>query len=51
MLHAGARAYVQGSPAERELREACFVAIVTPALKHLKKMLAGMGESALPVAV
>lgn len=51
MLHAGARAYVQGSPAERKLREAYFVAIVTPALKHLKKMLAGMGESALPVAV
>lgn len=40
MLHAGARAYVKGSPAERKLREAYFVAIVTPALKHLKKMLA-----------
>lgn len=49
MLHAGARAYVHGSPAERKLREAYFVAIVTPALKHLKKMLAGMKETALPV--
>ncbi|MEM9088601.1 MAG: acyl-CoA dehydrogenase family protein [Cyanobacteria bacterium P01_F01_bin.53] len=49
MLHAGARAYVHGSPAERKLREAYFVAIVTPALKHLKKMLAGMQETALPV--
>ncbi|MGD1864264.1 MAG: acyl-CoA dehydrogenase family protein [Phormidesmis sp.] len=49
MLHAGARAYVQGSAAERKLREAYFVAIVTPALKHLKKMLAGMKETALPV--
>ncbi|MEM1256518.1 MAG: acyl-CoA dehydrogenase family protein [Cyanobacteria bacterium P01_H01_bin.21] len=48
MLHAGARAYVHGSPAERKLREAYFVAIVTPALKHLKKMLAGMKETALP---
>lgn len=42
MLHAGARAYVHGSPAERKLREAYFVAIVTPALKHLKKMLSDM---------
>ncbi len=42
MLHAGARAYVHGSTPERKLREAYFVAIVTPALKHLKKMLAGM---------
>ncbi|MEL6554624.1 MAG: acyl-CoA dehydrogenase family protein [Cyanobacteria bacterium J06621_11] len=49
MLHAGARAYVQGAPAERKLREAYFVAIVTPALKHLKKMLAGMGEQPLSI--
>ncbi|MEO0824438.1 MAG: acyl-CoA dehydrogenase family protein [Cyanobacteria bacterium J06635_15] len=42
MLHAGARAYVHGSAPERKLREAYFVAIVTPALKHLKKMLAAM---------
>ena len=48
MLHAGARAYVHGSPAERKLREAYFVAIVTPALKHLKKMLADMKQTALP---
>lgn len=50
MLHAGARAYVHGSAPERKLREAYFVAIVTPALKHLKKMLADMKETALPVA-
>ena len=50
MLYAGARAYVHGSAAERKLREAYFVAIVTPALKHLKKMLADMKETALPVA-
>ena len=42
MLHAGARAYVHGSAPERKLREAYFVAIVTPALKHLKKMLAAL---------
>ena len=39
MLHAGARAYVQGSSEERRLREAYFVAIVTPAMKQLRKML------------
>ena len=39
MLHAGARAYLKGSSQERKLREAYFVAIVTPAIKQLKKML------------
>jgi alkylation response protein AidB-like acyl-CoA dehydrogenase len=50
MLHAGARAYVHGSAPERKLREAYFVAIVTPALKHLKKMLFAMPEEALTPA-
>lgn len=44
MLHAGARAYLQGSPQERKLREAYFVAIVTPAIKQLKKMLYMLSE-------
>ncbi len=39
MLHVGARGYLHGCKAERKLREAYFVAIVTPALKQLKKML------------
>ncbi|MBV9386281.1 MAG: acyl-CoA/acyl-ACP dehydrogenase [Chroococcidiopsidaceae cyanobacterium CP_BM_ER_R8_30] len=39
MLHAGARAYLHGSKPARRLREAYFVAIVTPAIKHLKKLL------------
>jgi alkylation response protein AidB-like acyl-CoA dehydrogenase len=39
MLHAGASGYVLHSAFERKLRESYFVAIVTPALKHLKKML------------
>jgi len=47
MLHAGARAYVHGSAPERKLREAYFVAIVTPALKHLKKVLCALPEPAL----
>jgi alkylation response protein AidB-like acyl-CoA dehydrogenase len=37
MLHVGARGYLQKSPAQRRLREAVFVAIVTPATKHLRR--------------
>ena len=40
MLHAGASGYRAGSVAERKLRESYFVAVVTPALKHLKKLQA-----------
>jgi alkylation response protein AidB-like acyl-CoA dehydrogenase len=39
MLHAGASGYRLHSAFERKLRESYFVAIVTPALKHLKKIL------------
>lgn len=39
MLHAGASGYRAHSVYDRKLREAYFVAIVTPALKHLKKVL------------
>lgn len=38
MLHAGASGYLRHCAFERKLRESYFVAIVTPALKHLKKM-------------
>ncbi len=38
MLHTGAAGYRIGAAAERKLRESYFVAIVTPALKHLKKL-------------
>lgn len=41
LLHAGARGYLARAPAQRRLREAYFVAIVTPAIKHLRKELAG----------
>ena len=40
MLHQGARGYVGRGAAQRRLREAYFIAIVTPAVKQLKKMLA-----------
>ncbi len=36
-LHAGAQGYLMSHPAQRRLREALFVAIVTPALKQLRK--------------
>ncbi len=42
MLHCGARGYVMAHRAQRRLREAYFVAIVTPATKQLRKMLAEM---------
>lgn len=40
MLHQGAKGYVLTGAAQRRLREAYFVAIVTPATKQLRKMLA-----------
>lgn len=40
MLHCGARGYLRSHRAQRRLREAYFVAIVTPATKQLRKMLA-----------
>jgi alkylation response protein AidB-like acyl-CoA dehydrogenase len=44
MLHCGARGYVANATAQRRLREAYFVAIVTPATKQLRKMLADMAH-------
>jgi alkylation response protein AidB-like acyl-CoA dehydrogenase len=40
MLNCGARGYLKSHRAQRRLREAYFVAIVTPATKQLRKMLA-----------
>jgi alkylation response protein AidB-like acyl-CoA dehydrogenase len=44
MLHCGARGYIANATAQRRLRESYFVAIVTPAIKQLKKMLADMAQ-------
>ena len=41
-LHAGAKGYLVRSPVQRRVREAMFVAIVTPALKHLRKEIAAL---------
>lgn len=43
MLHQGARGYLRQATAQRRLREAYFVAIVTPSLKHLRHELARRG--------
>jgi hypothetical protein len=40
MLHQGARGYLRTAAAQRRLREAYFVAIVTPSLKHLRREIA-----------
>lgn len=52
LLHLGAKGYLQRSPAQRRLREAYFIAIVTPATKHLRREIARIerGESCLAVA-
>lgn len=42
MLHTGARGYLKSHRAQRRMREAYFVGIVTPATKQLRKMLAEM---------
>lgn len=46
MLHQGARGYVSTGAAQRRLREAYFVAIVTPATKQLRKMIADIDAAA-----
>lgn len=43
-LHCGARGYVSTGAAQRRLREAYFVAIVTPATKHLRKLISELEE-------
>ncbi|WP_153114774.1 acyl-CoA dehydrogenase family protein [Rhodocyclus tenuis] len=40
LLHQGARGYLRTAGAQRRLREACFIAIVTPSLKHLRREIA-----------
>jgi alkylation response protein AidB-like acyl-CoA dehydrogenase len=45
VLHAGAKGYLKRHPAQRRLREAVFVAIVTPALKHLRKEIHDLSQA------
>lgn len=44
MLHQGAKGYLVRNAAQRRLREAYFVAIVTPATKHLRREIARIEE-------
>ena len=48
LLHAGARGYLMTSAVQRRVRESHFVAIVTPALKHLRKEIARLSAEEQP---
>ena len=53
LLHHGARGYLASSAVQRRVRESHFVAIVTPALKQLRKEIhllreSGAGGAPLP---
>jgi alkylation response protein AidB-like acyl-CoA dehydrogenase len=48
LMHQGARGYLMSSPVQRRIREAHFVAIVTPAIKHLRKEIARLQAQAVP---
>jgi alkylation response protein AidB-like acyl-CoA dehydrogenase len=49
LLHQGARGYLMTAAPQRRIREAHFVAIVTPALKHLRKEIARLSAPVYPV--
>ncbi|MBC8740326.1 acyl-CoA dehydrogenase [Paraburkholderia sp. UCT31] len=48
LLHQGARGYLMGAAPQRRIRESHFVAIVTPAIKHLRWEMARLGAEELP---
>jgi alkylation response protein AidB-like acyl-CoA dehydrogenase len=48
LLHQGARGYLMSSDVQRRVRESHFVAIVTPAIKHLRKEIARLSAEELP---
>jgi alkylation response protein AidB-like acyl-CoA dehydrogenase len=48
LMHQGARGYLMGSEVQRRVREAQFVAIVTPAIKHLRKEIARLSAEEMP---
>jgi alkylation response protein AidB-like acyl-CoA dehydrogenase len=48
LMHQGARGYLMSSDVQRRVREAHFVAIVTPAIKHLRKEIARLSAEELP---
>ncbi|GBQ47782.1 acyl-CoA dehydrogenase family protein [Komagataeibacter europaeus] len=48
LLHQGARGYLSTAAPQRRVREAQFVAIVTPAIKHLRLEMARLMTEELP---
>jgi alkylation response protein AidB-like acyl-CoA dehydrogenase len=48
LLHQGARGYLMTSEVQRRVRESHFVAIVTPAIKHLRKEIARLSAEEAP---
>jgi alkylation response protein AidB-like acyl-CoA dehydrogenase len=48
LLHQGARGYLMSAAPQRRIRESHFVAIVTPALKHLRWEMARLSAEELP---
>jgi len=48
LLHQGARGYLLSSEVQRRVRESHFVAIVTPAIKHLRKEMARLSAEEMP---
>lgn len=45
VLHAGARGYLEGSSVFRRQREATFVAIITPSIRHLRQEIAALSTN------
>jgi alkylation response protein AidB-like acyl-CoA dehydrogenase len=48
LMHQGARGYLLSSEVQRRVRESHFVAIVTPAIKHLRKEMARLSAQEMP---
>lgn len=48
LLHQGARGYLKSAAPQRRIREAHFVAIVTPAIKHLRWEMQRLMKEELP---
>jgi alkylation response protein AidB-like acyl-CoA dehydrogenase len=49
LLHQGARGYLMSAAPQRRIRESHFVAIVTPAIKHLRWEMARLSAQEFPV--
>ncbi len=48
LMHQGARGYMMNAAPQRRIREAHFVAIVTPAIKHLRWEMARLSKEEFP---